>query len=93
MRARSIATGHTEVGWTSINDLGDLATRGVRRIATRNPQHALRDGAKQALESSGLWKTLEPGWVWRDFQQAVQLSAADRLKRHRRAIGRRYIRP
>ena len=61
-------------GGVRINDLDDLADARVRRIALANPQHAPYGmAAKQALEATGLWKTLEPRLVFgENVQQAVQ---------------------
>jgi molybdate transport system substrate-binding protein len=57
-----------------IHSLSDLASVKIRRIAVANPQHAPYGlAAKQALEASGLWATLEPKLVFgENVQQAVQ---------------------
>jgi molybdate transport system substrate-binding protein len=69
-----IATVTLRSGGTRINDLKDLADGRVRRIAIANPQHAPYGlAAKQALEATGLWTTLEPKLVFgENVQQAVQ---------------------
>ena len=61
-------------GGIRVNDLRDLADARIRRIAIANPQHAPYGlAAKQALESAGLWTTLEPKLVFgENVQQAVQ---------------------
>jgi molybdate transport system substrate-binding protein len=61
-------------GGVRVNELADLADTRVRRIALANPQHAPYGmAAKQALEATGLWKTLEPKLVFgENVQQAVQ---------------------
>ena len=55
-------------------DLQDLVTPDVKRIAMANPAHApYGQAAQQALESAGLWKSLQPRLVYGDnVQQAVQ---------------------
>lgn len=57
-----------------IDDLTDLADPRIRRISIANPQHAPYGlAARQALESAGLWTTLEPKLVFgENVQQAVQ---------------------
>jgi molybdate transport system substrate-binding protein len=57
-----------------INGLQDLTDPRVMRIAIANPQHApYGQAAKQALETAGLWATLEPKLVYgENVQQAVQ---------------------
>jgi molybdate transport system substrate-binding protein len=57
-----------------IESLSDLASAKIRRIALANPQHAPYGlAARQALEASGLWDTLEPKLVFgENVQQAVQ---------------------
>jgi molybdate transport system substrate-binding protein len=57
-----------------LTDLKDLTAPRVRRIALANPLHAPYGmAAKQALEATGLWKTLEPKLVYgENVQQAVQ---------------------
>jgi molybdate transport system substrate-binding protein len=57
-----------------LTDLKDLTAPRVRRIALANPLHAPYGmAAKQALEATGLWKTLEPRLVYgENVQQAVQ---------------------
>lgn len=55
-------------------ELRDLAEARIRRIAIANPQHAPYGiAARQALESTGLWKTLQPKVVFgENVQQALQ---------------------
>jgi molybdate transport system substrate-binding protein len=57
-----------------INDFADLARADVRRIAIANPTHAPYGvAAKQALESSGLWASVESKLVYgENVQQAAQ---------------------
>lgn len=57
-----------------IEELTDLADPRIRRVSIANPQHAPYGlAARQALESAGLWKTLEPKLVFgENVQQAVQ---------------------
>jgi len=59
---------------TRIDDLKGLADAQIRRIAIANPQHAPYGlAAKQALDNTGLWRTLEPKLVFgENVQQAVQ---------------------
>jgi molybdate transport system substrate-binding protein len=61
-------------GGVRIDDLEDLASPQVKRIAIANPQHAPYGlAARQALEAAGLWNTLEPRLVFgENVQQAVQ---------------------
>jgi molybdate transport system substrate-binding protein len=61
-------------GGLRIDDLKGLADTRVRRVAVANPQHAPYGlAARQALESAGLWKQLEPRLVFgENVQQAVQ---------------------
>ena len=57
-----------------IEELTHLADARIRRISMANPQHAPYGlAARQALESAGLWKTLERKLVFgENVQQAVQ---------------------
>jgi molybdate transport system substrate-binding protein len=61
-------------GATSVDELTDLADARIRRIAMANPQHAPYGlAARQALESAGLWNTLQPKVVFgENVQQAAQ---------------------
>jgi molybdate transport system substrate-binding protein len=58
----------------AVHDLNDLTNPQVRRIAIANPQHAPYGlAAKQALEKTGLWTTIEPKLVFgENVQQAAQ---------------------
>lgn len=69
-----IATVTLRTGRIRISSLADLADARVRRIAIANPQHAPYGlAAKQALQATGLWMTLEPRLVFgENVQQAVQ---------------------
>ena len=55
-------------------ELKDLSDARIRRIAIANPQHAPYGlAARQALESAGLWHTLQHRFVFgENVQQAVQ---------------------
>ena len=57
-----------------IERLEDLATPEVRRIAIANPAHApYGNAARQAFESAGVWKTIEPKLVFgENVRQALQ---------------------
>lgn len=69
-----IATVALEASPIRIDTLTDLADARVRRISIANPQHAPYGlAARQALESAGLWKTVEAKLVFgENVQQAVQ---------------------
>jgi molybdate transport system substrate-binding protein len=57
-----------------VDGLTDLEQTGIKRIAIANPTHAPYGvAAKQALESTGLWKSLEAKLVYgENVQQAAQ---------------------
>ena len=61
-------------GGIRLGELKDLADAPIRRIAIANPQHAPYGlAARQALETAGLWNTLQPKLVFgENVQQAVQ---------------------
>lgn len=61
-------------GGFHFKELKDLGDPRIRRIAIANPQHAPYGmAARQALESAGLWNTLQPKLVFgENVQQAVQ---------------------
>jgi molybdate transport system substrate-binding protein len=69
-----IATVTLRAGGIRLNALADLADARVKRIAIAHPQHAPYGlAARQALEATGLWKTVEPKLVFgENVQQAVQ---------------------
>jgi molybdate transport system substrate-binding protein len=57
-----------------MNDLKDLASPQVKRVAIANPQHAPYGlAARQALERAGVWTTIQQRLVFgENVQQAVQ---------------------
>jgi molybdate transport system substrate-binding protein len=69
-----VATVSLKASGVRIEALSDLANPKIRRIAIANPQHAPYGlAARQALEASGLWGTVEPKLVFgENVQQAVQ---------------------
>jgi molybdate transport system substrate-binding protein len=69
-----IATVTLKSGSLRVTDLKDLVNPEIRRIAIANPQHAPYGlAAKQALETAGLWDTLETKLVFgENVQQAAQ---------------------
>jgi molybdate transport system substrate-binding protein len=69
-----IVTVTLDSGTLRVDELKDLTSSSVRRVAIANPQHAPYGlAAKQALEAANLWNTLEPKLVYgENVQQAVQ---------------------
>jgi molybdate transport system substrate-binding protein len=57
-----------------VDDLAELASGRLRRIAIANPQHAPYGlAAKQALEAAGIWRIVRPKLVYgENVQQAAQ---------------------
>ncbi|NOZ48458.1 MAG: molybdate ABC transporter substrate-binding protein [Chloroflexi bacterium] len=60
----------------NITDIGDLARPEVRRIAIANPEHAPYGvAAREALQSAGLWESLQPKLVFgNNIAQTLQLA-------------------
>jgi molybdate transport system substrate-binding protein len=61
---------------TPPTDLGDLADPRYRRIAIANPEHAPYGvAAKQALQTAGIWGTVQPRLVYgENVRQTLQLA-------------------
>lgn len=60
----------------SVSSLADLKSKAVTHLAIPNPQHAPYGvAARQALESQGVWKSVEPKIVYgENVRQALQFA-------------------
>jgi molybdate transport system substrate-binding protein len=66
----------------SVNSLADLTKKPVTHLAIPNPQHAPYGvAAREALESRGLWKEIEPKIVYgENVRQALQFAESGNVE-------------